>query len=91
MTQKVIDNQLFEIVAKYAGRERTEKLWHQGDRLLLTGEAWGLSALDMVYIFLEIGKNFEIEVNTSQIMEYQFGSIAGIKRCIKISCCGDGN
>lgn len=87
MTENVIDNQLFEIIAKCAGVEKTEKLWKQGATLLLTGEAWTLSALDMVYIFLEIEKVFQIEINTEKIMEYQFGTIEKIKKCIKMSCC----
>lgn len=44
----------------------------------LTGQYFGLSAVDMVYLFFEIESEFNIQIQPESLRDYQFGSINSI-------------
>lgn len=79
MRDDVMEERLKDILKKYVGCSKVEQLWQNGQDLLLTGDKWDISAITMTYIFLEIEKTFQIRIDASSILNYEFGTIKGIK------------
>ncbi len=77
-----MDKKLFQIMQKFIDSERLALLWGAGDELPLTGEEWNMSAIDMVYLFFEVEENFQISIDADNICNYEFNTVAGIKRMI---------
>ena len=48
----------------------------------LTGKVFNLSSLDLMYLFLEIEKWFDIRINTKKILNYEFNTIHGIAELV---------
>jgi len=48
----------------------------------LTGKVFGLRSLDLMYLFLEIEKQFNVRIDTSKILNYEFNTINGITELI---------
>lgn len=44
----------------------------------LTGNAFSLNRLDMTYLFFEVEKDFDIRIDTTKILNYEFNTINGI-------------
>ena len=49
----------------------------------LTGRIYGFEARDLVYVFLEVEREFDIKINTLDILNYEFNTIQGIIDVIK--------
>lgn len=77
-----IDKKLFEIMQKFIDSGRLMALWGEGKELPLTGAEWNMSAIDMVYLFFEVEKNFQVCIDVKNICNYEFNTVAGIKRII---------
>lgn len=50
---------------------------------LLTGSVMNLSEVDLVYLFFETEKNFQVMINQQHLMSYGFCSICQIVSSIK--------
>lgn len=48
----------------------------------LTGQTFGFTARDLVYLYFEIEKRFGINIEEQQLLNYRFNSINGIKNII---------
>lgn len=53
-------------------------LTEEGLELPLTGRKIGLRARDLVYLFFEVEKEFDIKINTDNLENYKFNTILGI-------------
>jgi len=48
----------------------------------LTGKVFGLSSIDLMYLFLEIEERFKMRIDTEKILNYEFNTINGIAELI---------
>lgn len=49
----------------------------------LTGGTFNFKSLDLVYLFLEVEKNFNVQIDATKIVNYEFNTINGIAKLIE--------
>ena len=83
MNKDEISNLLFEILQKilyYVPITRED--FNIGIDIPLTGDAWDLDAIQMVYLFCEVEKKFKIRIQPRQLINYRFNTIRQITNLI---------
>ena len=71
---------MFEIIQKilYDDVLLTKDSFDKGLNSPLTGNYWNLNALQLVYLFCETEKRFNVHFDPKQLMNYQFNTIQQI-------------
>lgn len=75
MDKVQINDKLYSIFNKFIPEAKLNKLWEKELDSPLTGEIWNFSSVDMVYLFLEVEKPFNLKLDTSKILDYEFNSV----------------
>ncbi len=81
--QQIIE-QICEILNKKLNVNK-ELLIEENFNQLLTGFKFGLNSTRLTYFFLEIEKVFNIKIDTSKIMNYEFNTINGVAKIVEVS------
>lgn len=76
MAQQIIVEKVKEIISQLF--QVTLKCEEETNSLPLTGKIIGLSAIDLTYLFFEIEKEFNIKIDTDNVLNYEFNTINGI-------------
>ncbi|WP_321004737.1 hypothetical protein [Eisenbergiella porci] len=79
----ISEKKLFKIFLKFKSEEILNPLWDNEKDTCLTGEKWGFSALDMVVLYFEIEKEFNVEIEPSIVLDYGFSTINKILFLLK--------
>ena len=77
LKREEIRRQVADLAARYAGR-RSGAAGGRSSAEFLTGEKWGLSARDLVYLCFDVERVFQIEISGRDLEKYQFATIDGI-------------
>lgn len=82
MRNEDIKDRIYTVVSKLKGN-MTPAMWEDGKQEALTGSYWGLSAIDMTYLFLELEKEFEVTFRADKLVNYEFGTLTGIEKILR--------
>ena len=83
MMEKNIEKKVFNIFNKFVSGDRLDLLWNKVRDSCLTSEIWGFSALDMLVLYFEIEKEFNIKAESYMVLEYGFSTVNKILRILQ--------
>lgn len=87
MRKDEVSNLLFEIMRKILYYvPLTEETFQKGIDAPLTGDYWDFNAVQMVYLFCEVEKAFQIRIQPQKLNNYGFNTIRKINNLIVNSC-----
>ena len=77
MSKENIKNKLINLLNKKMNFKK-DILINENFDLPLTGKVFRLSSVDLVYLFFEVENLFNIKIDKSYLVDYQFNSINSI-------------